>query len=129
MAQTFSAQVDKWVKGSAKRAEAVVKTAAQELYNESRVTTAKGGHMPVDTGFLRNSAMASVDTFPQVGEDREIEDGEVITKIAGMKMGEKLMIGFTANYAPHMENQFGFVRLTAMRWQEFVSRAIRKLKK
>lgn len=129
MAQTFSAQVDKWVKSSAERAEAVVKTAAQDLYNESRVTTAKGGNMPVDTGYLRNSAMASVDSFPQVGDEVQVQDNEVITTIAGMKVGEKLMIGFTANYAPHMENRFGFVRLTAMRWQEFVNSAIRKLKK
>jgi hypothetical protein len=141
MSNTFSASISEWVRKSEARIEAVVKASAQDIAAEVVKPIAKGGRMRVDTGFLRNSLMASTSSMPRInpkarpGENSAYGDpsGEIALVIAGAAAGEPIYLGFTASYARHRE--FGangqpgdaFVRTAAAKWQEIVNRNARAL--
>lgn len=136
MSKSFSAQVDDWVRKSENRMEAVFKTAAQDLSIAVTTPKARGGRMPVDTGFLINSIMAGINQPPSGPGARTTEpqrgDYEMGNSIAvainSAKLGDKIVFGFTANYAPYMEYRNGFVRLNAQQWPQLVDRAVNKVK-
>ena len=123
----FSETVSKWVQRVELAQEAVVKEAAQELAEDVVSPRAKGGNMPVDTGFLRNSIAAAVNSIPS-GESSDVFDMQpVILAINKVKAGDRLVIGFTANYARYMEAKYFFVRHSAQNWPKFVTNATRKV--
>jgi hypothetical protein len=128
----FAASVDAWAKGSKDRLRAVFRDSAQRLANEVRVPIGAGGNMPVKTGNLRRSLRGSTASMPQLGEQgAKYEDGsgQVTLAIAGAEIGQKIFLGFQANYAPYMENRYQFVGLAAQRWQDIVSESVAELKR
>jgi len=109
--------------------EAVAKEAAQELAEEVSKPIAKGGRMPVDTGFLRNSMAAALNSIPS-GESSDVFDMQPVTlAINKLKAGDRLVLGFTANYARAMEYRYYFVRSAAMNWPLHVDKSIKKVAK
>jgi len=143
MAKPFSAQINGWIDETEYRKVAVFKESAQDLVEETRKPRKKGGRMRYKTGFLAASLMASTSSMPQIksnnrpseGGTYTFDAGEIALVIAGWNPGETLYAGFTANYAAAREygarGQAGdaFVRTAAMRWQEFVDKNARELKR
>lgn len=133
MPDPFNAKVAAWVRKSEEAMTAVFRESAQTVVNDVRVPVGSGGNMPVVTGNLRRSLAVSLHEMPQIVDDAKSrynsDPGSNITlTIAQAKLGETVYLGFQANYAPYMENMYGFVRLTAQRWQQIVSEAASKIK-
>lgn len=136
MMASFSAQVDSWVRKSEKRLEAVVKESAQRVAVEVKRRT------PVDTGFLRNSLLASTSSMPLI--DRNARPGaggsfaddssQIALVIAGAPLGKPIYLGFVASYAAHVEygarGRAGaaMVRLTAQSWDRIVQSVVAEAK-
>lgn len=143
---TFAADIDAWVKETEQRMEAVFKESTQRVIEEVRKPVAKGGNMPVDTGFLRNSLMASTDgptpidanAKPAAGasydKTSDALSGPVSLVIASARLGQTIWACFTASYAGYMEYGtskfagYGFVRLAAQRWPRIVDQVVKELK-
>ena len=108
--KSLEAQLDAWATATVARTEAVIKTTVQDMAEEMQKPQARGGLMPVDTGFLRNS-------------------GEFSTPLATWQpANEPITWAWTANYAPYMDARYGFFRLPLQRFPEFVSNALQKVK-
>lgn len=144
MAGKFTAGMTKWAKKSQDRVEAVFKMASQDLANEVRVPKGAGGNMPVDTGNLRRSLMASTSAMPSVkdGKFDQDNDGQISLVIDNAHLGDTIYLGFQAAYARRMEYGFvgkdalgrtynqqgnGFVRLAAQRWPAIVRAAAKSI--
>lgn len=152
---SFAAAVDEWTKQSEQRMERVFKESTKRVIQEVRKPVAKGGNMPVDTGFLRNSLVASTDgptpIDPKAGpadgasydKAGDVLSGDVSLIIAGAKIGQTIWACFTAAYARRQEYGFtgedalgrtynqagrGFVRLAAQKWQRIVESVVKELK-
>lgn len=97
-AQSFAATVGAWAAKVPNALEAVFKEAAQELVSQLNEL------VPVDTGFLRASLMASTSAMPQLtranpGVPVHSDVGDIVLAIAGPDLGDTLYLGYTANYA------------------------------
>lgn len=151
---TFGAAVDAWTKATDARLEAVFHESTKRVIQEVRKPKGKGGNMPVDTGFLRNSLVASTDGPTPVSDTKPTEgrtydqsgdtlDGPISLVIAGARIGQTIWACFTAAYAARMEYGFsgedslgrtysqagnGFVRLAAQRWTKIVEGVVEELK-
>lgn len=152
---SFSAAVDAWCKESDARLEAVFKESTKRLIVEVRKPKAKGGNMPVDTGYLRNSLVTSTDGPTPISSESRPEPGDkfdtasdtlsgpVTLIINGAKVGQTIWACFTAAYAARLEYGFsgedslgrkyaqsgnGFVRLAAQRWRAIVESVVTELK-
>jgi len=138
----FSAQVSAWVANSKAAAEAVFHQAAQTVVEEMQKTRAEGGNMPVDTGFLRASLMASNDSMPTMRDPKPANAAAgsfaysadtVNLVINGTPLGGKVYCGYVANYANYVEMGTSktparlFVTLAAQRWPEIVKKAEEEL--
>ena len=135
---SFSATVSGWAAETQQRTEAVFKMAAQDVINESRKPVAKGGNMPVDTGFLRASLDVNLSgNLPATrkNEGKVPPPQDISLAIAQAELGQTIYASYTANYALHQE--YGargrpgraFVRLAAQRWQTIVNNAARRLQR
>lgn len=131
---SFKADIDAFIRKSEDLTLAVVKDAAKAVHDEAQTPVAKGGNMRVDTGFLRNSMVAALNQLPS-GEDVNLgavvgdyNPAPVLIVIESAKMGDKINMGWTANYARHRETHDGFARSAVMNWQRHVSNAVMKLK-
>ncbi|MBX4870581.1 hypothetical protein HJA85_27040 [Rhizobium bangladeshense] len=136
---SFAAQVSQWAKEELEREEAVFQMAAQAVANEVSMPVAEGGRMPIDTGNLRRSLMASTSAMPTIKEGKEtFTDTGVELVIAGAELGGSIFLGFQAAYAARMNygfvgtdalgrtfNQtgYGFVDAVAQRWPQIVAEA------
>jgi hypothetical protein len=129
----FSGQVSDWARKVEARLTAVFREAAQTVFNEVRIPVGSGGNMPVKTGNLRRSATASTNHMPPLSDAKLRYDADpasqVSLTIGRAIIGETIWIGFQANYAPYMENRYGFVRLTAQRWPQIVKEAAEKIER
>jgi len=120
---TFTAQIKAFTTKANEKLEAVIKQSAQEVFSTAQTPKAMGGRMPVDTGFLRNSLIASLNGATVGGGS----DAYTLA-IAGSEAGDTIFAGWTANYARFME--YGTSRTTgnfymlgaAQQWQQIVSR-------
>jgi bacteriophage HK97-gp10 putative tail-component len=130
---SFAAQIDEWVKKTSQRMEAVVKTAAQNVGEEVISRT------PVDTGFLRASFTATLNSIPPrlrelPKRDQTYPAPDINLVIEGAKLGDTIYMTFGASYARYVEygtrNQFpaAMVRLSARNWPFHVQQAIREAK-
>ena len=126
MAKSFEAQVTSWARKSEARMLAVAQTAAQDMAEEMQTTRDKGGRMPVDTGYLRNSGMADIGKMPS-GESSPGNMRTVVLAINKMKLGDTLYFGWVANYAKYMEAKYAFMRTPAQKWGRFVKLASRRI--
>ncbi|PDT55036.1 MULTISPECIES: hypothetical protein [Sinorhizobium] len=144
--QFFAAQVSEWAMQEKARQEAVLREAAQMVANNVRTSVAAGGRMPVDTGNLKNSLMASTSAMPMVDQDEKAypdSSGEIELIISNLEVGGTLYLGFQAAYGPRMNygfvgedslgrlyNQagYGFVDAEAQDWPQTVKRAEEKVR-
>lgn len=136
LARSFQSTISKWVQDNERALEAVAKEAIQELAIEADKPRAKGGRMPVDTSFLRNSMAAARNSIPSGpsaptdGFSATDHDMTPVTLVINqIKLGDRFVVGFTANYAQFMENKYFFVRHAAQNWQQHVDKAVRKVKR
>lgn len=141
---SFAAQVSEWCQQVEGAAEAVFQTAAQTVANEVRTAVAEGGRMPVKTGNLRRSLMASTSAMPTIKpEQTTFSDSGLELVIAGAELGSTVYLGFQAAYAARREFGFvgedslgrlynetgmGFVSATAQRWPQIVAEAEAKVR-
>lgn len=154
---SFSTGVDAWVRETKARIEAVWKESTQRVVAEMQRPAEGGGNMPVDTGYLRASLLASTDAPPDVREDavgekkkdyKPLTDDEGLTGnvaviISGAQIGQTIYVCYTAAYARRIEYGFsgedslgrvynqagrGFVRLAAQRWPLIVEEVVNDLK-
>lgn len=141
---SFAATISEWGQAELERAEAIYQTAAQTVANEVRNPLAEGGRMPVKTGNLRRSLMASTSEMPSIKpEQTSFSDSGIEMVIAGAELGGAVYLGFQAAYAPRMNygfvgedslgrvyNQagFGFVDAVAQRWPQIVAEAETKVR-
>lgn len=107
--------------------QAVLRQSADDVVSYSQTPAAKGGPMPVDTGFLRNSLVTEVNGA-QIAQG---EDSYTLA-IAQLQPGDLLRVGWTAEYARMRNynpvNGGPFRDAAAARWQEFVDANVRKVR-
>lgn len=141
---SFAATISEWGRAELDRAEAIFQTAAQEVANEVRSPVADGGRMPVKTGNLRRSLMASTSEMPSIkAEKTTFTDSGIEMVIAGAELGSTVFLGFQAAYAARMNfgfvgedslgraynfAGFGFVDAVAQRWPQIVKEAEAKVR-
>ena len=115
--------LDQWALKSSDHMEAVAKQAIQDMTDDIQRPRASGGRMPVDTGFLRNSAGASLGGSPATGDLSSLEGA-----LINMQIGDTYTFGWGANYARFMNNKYGFLSLPVQDWNNYVYRAVQKVK-
>jgi len=120
--------INQWVAQSQARLEAVWKTAAQDIAREVQTPSAKGGRMRVDTSYLRNSFAADINTTPSGNGESSYSAGPISIVINRAKIGDRVVFGWTANYAIYVEARFAFLRSAAQNWQQIVDKAAQKVK-
>lgn len=139
---SFSDEVQDWVRKVEGAEEAIFKESVQELVAEAQKPRSVGGHMRVDTGFLRASLLASTSAMPVInpaarpveGKSYGYDGSEISAVIAGSELGQTIHLGYTASYAAFRE--FGsngqapdaFVRSAAQRWPQIVNAKTNELK-
>ena len=131
MVKSYSAAIDDWIAKSERRITAVFKDSTQDLIDAAQKPRAKGGNLPVDTGFLRNSMVSGLN-----GSTSLKGPVNVSLTIGRAVLGDTISVGWTAEYARRIEygfqgedkagrtfNQEGarFVGQAASQWQQFVN--------
>ncbi len=119
------------------RQEAIFRESAEALMEQANTPEGRGGKMPVDTGFLRNSSVASKD-----GPGTP-DSSDPALVFAALQLGETVWAGWTAAYAMRMEHGFsgkdslgrqyeqagkGFMRAAAQNWDFIVNEVTAKVK-
>ena len=123
----------------------LMRQSTQDLAREANTPIANGGRMPVDTGFLRNSLVITMDgesdpPFKGQGlnKDQLRAQGRTagpagnLIKLAGSELGDIVYLTWTAHYAMYVERGGrGPARLFAQgaadKWPFFVERNARRL--
>src|SRR5690606_7089881 len=124
---SFAESVGSWASATEKRLSAVHKRAIEKLALEMTRTRAEGGNVPVDTGNLYRSLLASTTAMPKTAEG-PFTGSNVASVVATLRMNDTIWLGFQAKYAKRQE--FGFVGADSMGrvyitpGNHFVSRAI-----
>ncbi|TPW26032.1 HK97 gp10 family phage protein [Pararhizobium mangrovi] len=126
--QSFSAQVDDWVRKTKGATKAVYTESVQDVIEEAQTNA------PVDTSFLVNSLHISTEAMPPIKEDAQPEKDktyvkpEISASIVGAGYGSTLYVGYTAAYSLRIENGFDGVdslgRYYRQAPQKFVGRAV-----
>jgi len=134
---SFEADVNAWARKTETRLRAVFRSSMQEVARQAQEPQAKGGNLPVDTGFLRNSGGAALNDFP-ARQGEEGQEGSSAAKaaesataaaIARANIGDEIIFGWTAVYARPMEARYGFMRNAADNWQRIVKREAEEIKR
>ncbi len=102
------------------------------------------GRLPVDTGNLRRSFMASSTAMPTIkAADTEFAEADISLVIGGAALGSTIFMGFQAEYAMRLEygfvgtdsagrlfNQsgYGFLHAAIQRWPQIVQAAEAKVR-
>lgn len=124
MAKSFAAQIADFANRTEDKMLRVAQQSIQDVMTIAQTTVAQGGNLPVDTGFLRNSLVSSLD-------GSEVARGEDSTTlaIAGMQIGQPVRFAWTAEYAIPRHYAVGVGQggglwrdLAAQQWQDIVDR-------
>lgn len=130
----FSAGVSAWVAQTKERMDAVRKESAQRVVEIMQTPVAKGGNMPVDTGFLRASLQGAIGQGGFTPRENPNPDGSfaydagpITLVIAGAAPSDAITVAYTANYSAAAN--YGargrpgrqFVGLAAQQWPRVVS--------
>ena len=123
----------------------VTRRSINDLVDDMTVPVAKGGRMPVDTGFLRKSGAGELNSWPSgpVKGDRKAAPGtyddgtkpgsslstSLISALARMKIGDTLYYGWTAAYANAQETPRMFMAGAVLKWQDIVKRNVANVKR
>lgn len=131
---TFSAQVDDIIRKSKERMEAVFKQSVQDTVEIMQTPVAKGGNIPVDTGFLRSSLQGGLNTITK-GQSVKPDAGtftyngtQMTMVIAGAELGDSIYATYSANYAKYVHDGANgrpgrpWVRLAAQQWPATVEK-------
>lgn len=130
--RNFGADVNSWVEETQARMTAVFRSATQEVIEEMQKPRSEGGHMRIDTGFLRASLQVNVNGGPVSASNKNpggtfgYNATAASLAIAGANIGDTVYATYSANYAPMREygtstqGPDGFVRLAAAQWQVIV---------
>ena len=136
MTLSFGDQIKNWRNKTEQRMELVFQESVQEVAKTANKPRAKGGYMPVDTGFLINSLTAAINSIPSGrgkqpdGYNQQAWDATpVLLVVNKAKIGDRVTLGWTANYAIYMEARYGFMRLAAQQWPQIVKRVTRRVDK
>lgn len=124
---TFEAAVGEWAQRVEGAFDLVFKEAAQELVSELNTL------VPVDTGFLRSSLIASTQAMPIMSLDNPGQGsfasnvGQIELVIMGAEAGETIYLGYTARYGAYVHYGANgrpgrpWVSMVAQRWQQIVA--------
>ena len=126
---SFKADVEDIVAVSDKRLTALMRASLSDVVDNAQQSTAKGGRMRVDTGFLRASGQASLTglpTGPVRGERTEpnsysYDNASVTVTLGDLKLGATWFFGWTANYARYRELYDGFLEGALQHWGRIVA--------
>lgn len=137
MASKFGDQVKAFAAKAKERQLAIFRESAQAVMEEASTPEGEGGKMPVATGFLRNSAVASTAGPP------DGDGGDPTLVFSGIELGQTVWAGWTAAYALRMEHGFygedslgrvyaqagkGFMRSAAQNWDFIVDTVAKDVK-
>lgn len=141
----FEEVIDKFVINTEAKLLAVVRTAIQSTVEEAQTPRPKGGKMPVDTGFLRWSGLASLNARPSgqgKGRERSASEsvgplaeystprGDILARVLGeMKIGDSFYWGWTAIYARKQEAYNGFLDSAVANFKTHVAKAVAEFRK
>lgn len=126
---SFSDDIKAHTEKARKRLAYVAKTATLAVCNDARDPIAKSGRMPVDTGNLRNSMVASLSGIPMgETEGNENKSGDdVAAMLVRWKPGQTLFYaGFPPKYARAMERRYGYMRGAVIKWGDYVRKAAKE---
>src|SRR5690606_1551318 len=139
---SFAESVGSWASATEKRLSAVHKRAIEKLALEMTRTRAEGGNVPVDTGNLYRSLLASTTAMPKTAEG-PFPGSNVASVVATLRLNDTIWLGFQASYARRIN--FGFVGADALgrvynqpgnhfveraiaMWPQIVSEAVEEVK-
>lgn len=137
MAESFEAQLREFGDLAIEDTMAVIKQSVQDVLKKAQVTKKRGGNLPVDTGFLRNSLVSSLN-----GSTTLRGPTSYIAKLARMEPGDVFESGWLAEYALRIEFGFSgtdskgrrynqapayFLRDALLQWEAIVLRNARAL--
>jgi len=135
----FGRTIDGYVKKYQARMRATYRTATQEIVADAQTPQGNDGRMPIDTGFLRASIAAAIDSVPSgqtKGEDGNYPSVDVIGgNVAAtllrwdMTKGQTIVIGWVAAYAPNMEYKYGFLRGATEQWPKTVDSVAKRVRR
>ena len=108
---SFSEAVGSWASATERRLSAVHKKAIEKLAMEMTRTRAEGGNVPVDTGNLYRSLLASTTAMPKTAEG-PFPGSNVASVIATLRLNDTIWLGYQAKYAKRQN--FGFVGADAL---------------
>jgi len=130
LAKSFADQVGSWIAKSDARMTAVFRQSAQDVIEEAQ------SRVNVDTGFLRSSGDTALNqtpagpAYPPEGGGSFAWDADsALVVIARAQVGDTIVFGYTASYAPYVEDRFGFIRLAAQQWPQIVQKNARRLER
>lgn len=128
-------QIDKFIVDTDAKILAVMRDALNETVQNMQTPIYKGGKMRVDTGFLRASGAAKLDSLP-VGATENLgkvqqnwDGGNLELTLAQMQVGDSFYWGWTAKYAKYREVYDGFMESALQNWQNTVNSSVEKIKK
>ena len=139
---SFAETIGKWASQTPKRIEAVHKRSLEKLAMEMTRTRAEGGTVPVDTGNLYRSLVASTSGMPKTSAQPSA-GSNVNSVITTLRPNQPVWFGYTAAYARRMNfgfvgadslgrayNQQGnhFVERAVAMWPEIVSDAVQEVR-
>ena len=134
MTEKLETQIDRYIINTEERLLAVARTAIESTVDEAQTSKFKGGKMPIKTGFLRSTGIASLNRVPS-GPDRGDkkqsyiwDEGFLITILAQLKLGDIFYFGWTAVYARKQEVYNGFLAGALSNWQKNVDAAVSKFR-
>jgi hypothetical protein len=125
--ETFEAQVAEWARKVQGAELLIFQESAQELVSQLSAL------VPVDTGFLRSSLMASTTAMPVMSLDNpgagafNLDAGVISLVIAGADIGDTIYLGYTASYGAYVHAGANgrpgrpWVAMVAQRWQQIVN--------
>lgn len=122
---SFSATVGDWARKVEGALEVVFKESVQQLVSELNAL------VPVDTGFLRASLLASTTAMPVLSLDNpggsfSLDAGAIELVIVGADLGDTIYLGYTAKYGAHVHYGANgrqgrpWVSMVAQRWGTIV---------
>jgi len=152
----FGKQVEAFVKETNLRLRLVLREAVQETISKAQRVMIRSdaspeavlqsaleggdGRMPVITGFLRASILATIDKVPSGQSDNpgkeEFSVGSYVgepVSVALLKWDpnrdETLYVGWTAHYAKYVEAHRGFMQGAVELWDVNVKKAVKKVER
>jgi hypothetical protein len=129
MAGSFSADLQRFSKRVQARALDVARESIQDVIDDAQTPKAKGGRMPVDTGFLRNSLASGLN-----GSFGPPDENSYTLTIGQLDLGDVARFAWTAEYAIFQElgtSAFAgnhFVGVAAAKWPQFVEANARRIR-